>query len=156
MFVENSEEQREPEASRDTTEARGQKPPRDAQGRFIPGHSGNPAGRPRGSANRLLQQVRDWSEARGVEILIEAAERGNLDAAKTLVSMAMPKRRPATMLLEGLQDLPTPTPDTIDAFEIALFAKVCAGAISHEDATSLIELANDIVKRQAGRRQASR
>ena len=76
-------------------QAQAQKPPRDAQGRFMPGYSGNPAGRPRGSANRLLQQVRDWSESRGVEILIEAAEAGNLDVTKTLVSMAMPKRRPA-------------------------------------------------------------
>ena len=133
-------------------QTQGQKPPRDSQGRFIPGHSGNPAGRPKGSANRLLQQVRDWSESRGVEILIEAAEAGNLDVTKTLVSMAMPKRRPATMLLEGLQDLPTPTPETIGEFETALFAKVCAGAISHEDAAALIGLANDIVKRQAGRK----
>lgn len=133
-------------------QTQGQKPPRDSQGRFIPGHSGNPAGRPKGSANRLLQQVRDWSESRGVEILIEAAEAGNLDVAKTLVSMAMPKRRPATMLLEGLQDLPTPTPETIGEFETALFAKVCAGAVSHEDAAALIDLANNIVTRQTSRK----
>ena len=133
-------------------QAQGQKPPRDAQGRFVPGYSGNPAGRPRGSGNRLLQQVRDWSEARGVEILIDAAEGGNLDVAKTLVSMAMPKRRPATMLLEGLQDLPTLAPDTIGEFETALFAKVCEGTVSHEDAAALIELANAIVTRQTSRK----
>ena len=133
-------------------QAQGQKPPRDAQGRFVPGHSGNPSGRPRGSGNHLLQQVRDWSESRGVEILIDAAEGGNLDVAKTLVSMAMPKRRPATMLLEGLKDLPMPTPDTLGEIETELFAKVCAGTISREDAAALIELANNIVARQATRK----
>jgi hypothetical protein len=50
-------------------------PARDAQGRLLPGHSGNPGGRPKGFANLIREQTEDGAEL--VRIALETL-RGTL------------------------------------------------------------------------------
>ena len=65
-------------------------------GRFKPGESGNPAGRPKGSTNKNLRLLRDAAE----EILpgvIEAAKKGNVEAQRLILDKGIPRLRPITM-----------------------------------------------------------
>jgi hypothetical protein len=58
---------------------------RTANGRFAPGHSGNPAGRPKGAVGivrKLVGALRDSEDEGFHRVLIEAALAGNLAAAR--------------------------------------------------------------------------
>lgn len=63
--------------------------------KFIQGQSGNPSGRKRGSKNRTTL-IREAIEKRGRKILdkiLTAAESGDLDAAKWVLSRIIPPAR---------------------------------------------------------------
>lgn len=64
-------------------------------GKFIKGQSGNPAGRPTGSRNRITNEARKLIEANTSEILeamVIAAKKGDTGAAKLLLDRVLPKR----------------------------------------------------------------
>lgn len=65
---------------------RKQAPARDAKGRLLPGHSGNPGGRPKGFANWKAEvQAR---VPRLLELLMERSEKGDTRAMVFLVEQA--------------------------------------------------------------------
>lgn len=87
---------------------------RDSKGRFLPGQSGNRAGRPSGACCSALRQAQDWAATEGVPMLIEQARAGDMDAVKILVGL-LPKQKPVT--------LPEPLPDGAGASSSAGLAE---------------------------------
>lgn len=115
-------------------------PGRDSGGRFVPGCTGGP-GRPKGSANSLLTQARAWVEERGLPMLIQAAEAGDADALKCLVTLGAPRQKPIAAGLEGLEGLPIPATEQ-DMPKVIGFAleRVASGVLSIGDAAALVDL----------------
>lgn len=115
-------------------------PGRDSGGRFVPGCAAGP-GRPKGSANSLLTQARQWVEERGLPLMIEAAEAGDADALRALVMLGMPRQKPVAAGLEGLDGLPIPTTEQ-DMPKVIGFAleRVASGVLSIGDAAALVDL----------------
>src|SRR5260221_3068779 len=71
-------------------------PHRDATGRFLPGRSGNPAGKKPGTRNRatLLREALNEGEDRAAaRLVIDKALAGNLVAARFVVDRLMPRPR---------------------------------------------------------------
>lgn len=114
---------------------------RDDKGRFVPGCSGNAAGRPRGSASAILTRARAWVEERGLPMLIQAAEAGDADALKCLVTLGAPRQKPIAAGLEGLEGLPIPATEQ-DMPKVIGFAleRVASGVLSIGDAAALVDL----------------
>lgn len=54
------------------------------------GQSGNPAGPKPGASCRALLMARKWAEEKGLPLLMEAAEGGDMDAIKLLVQLGIP------------------------------------------------------------------
>src|SRR5260221_9493343 len=76
---------------------------RDANGRFIPGQSGNPAGKRPGTRNRatvLREALRDGEEAATARVVIDKALSGNQVAARFVVDRLMPRPRSRTIELD--------------------------------------------------------
>lgn len=118
---------------------------RDNAGRFLPGQSGNPAGRPQGSANKALQQLREWTLEKGLPMLIEQAEAGDTDALRLLVSLGLPKQKSVAQPLDCLQDVPDPTSaESLKDTAQALFSLVKQGQLAREDAAELLKLAETV------------
>lgn len=78
---------------------------RDARGRFQRGASGNPAGRPAGASCRAIVMARSWAEEKGLPLLMAAAEAGDMDAARILIQVGLPRQKPVTLPTE-LPSLP--------------------------------------------------
>lgn len=116
---------------------------RDAGGRFAKGCPAGP-GRPKGSANAVLTQARQWVQERGLPMMIEAAEAGDADAdaLKCLVTLAMPRQKPNTPPLDCLEAMPLPRTDR-ELGELAAFLleKVGAGQLAVSDADAVMALA---------------
>lgn len=70
---------------------------RDVKGRFRPGSTGNRRGRPTGAAAAVLQDLRQWAESEGLPKMKAAALKGDMDALKTLVVLALPKQKPVVI-----------------------------------------------------------
>lgn len=121
---------------------------RDGKGRFAQGHSGNPAGRPVGAETRALRELREWTANKGLPLLIKKAEAGELDALKTLVTLGIPKYKPAAPPLEGLEGCPVPA-DRTSFPNVALFVfnAIKSGRLSLDDGQKFLEFAHDICNR---------
>lgn len=120
---------------------------RDNAGRFLPGQSGNPNGRPVGSVNRALQQLRAWTLEKGLPLLMEQAEAGDQDALRLLVSLGLPKSKPQAAPIDGIQDLPRPrSAADLDKVQAAIYEFVARGTLSLEDADALMKLAERLVE----------
>lgn len=118
---------------------------RDAGGRFAKGCPAGP-GRPKGSANAVLTQARQWVQERGLPMMIEAAEAGDTDALKCLVTLAMPRQKPAAPPLECLGDMPQPQRlKDLGALAEFLLGKIAAGEIAVADAENLMAIAKRAV-----------
>lgn len=114
---------------------------RDAGGRFAKGCPAGP-GRPRGSANAVLTQARQWVRERGLPMMIEAAEAGDADALKALVTLAIPRQKPAAPPLECLGDMPLPRRlKDLGPLASYLLEKIAAGQLAVADAENLMVLA---------------
>ena len=72
---------------------------RDVKGRFRPGSTGNPKGRPTGAAARILLDLRDWAKSEALPLMKQAALDGDMDMLKTLVMLALPKQKPVSLPL---------------------------------------------------------
>lgn len=82
---------------------------RDEQGRFIPGHSGNPAGKPKGAKNKF-SFVRFWQELweQNPEEFEELAKKYLNDDKLAALVIQMIDGRPAQDVTSAGKALPTP------------------------------------------------
>jgi len=118
-----------------TGEEQAPSPARDAQGRFRPGQSANPKGRPQGSRNRatvaLLGQLQEEAPAL-LKRMISQAKRGDTTALKFLLERILPvcKSAPAGISL----------PDDPAQAAALLVGLTAAGDISPRDAKDVAEL----------------
>ncbi len=119
---------------------------RDANGRFIPGQSGNPAGKRPGTRNRatvLREALRDGEEAATARIVIDKALSGNQVAARFVVDRLMPRPRGRTIEL----DLPADA-DMLAGYDATVQAMV-SGEITPDEALTMTRVLD-------GRRRALR
>lgn len=66
-----------------------------ARGQWLPGTSGNPAGRPRGSPNRAHANLRQLLEEHAEDVVgavVRAARAGDMLAAKLILDRVLPRR----------------------------------------------------------------
>ena len=122
---------------------------RAANGQFLPGYAGGP-GRPQGQSNSLLVKARQWVADKGLPMMIEAAESGDMDALKCLVTLGMPKVRPVNPALDCLEGMPLPK-KTADLGNVAQFLveRVASGSLSVTDADAIYSLAERSVSAQS-------
>ena len=113
---------------------------RDSKGRWKPGKSGNPAGPKPGASCRALLMARNWAEAKGLPMLMEAAEGGDMDAIKLLVQLGMPRTKAVTVP----QPLPSSPAGVLDAMASGeLDADTASTAMgAHLTAAKIKELAD--------------
>jgi hypothetical protein len=107
---------------------------RDANGRFMAGQSGNPAGKKPGTRNRatlLCEELTDGEATRVARILIDKALAGDAVAARFLIDRLMPRPRDRAIEL----DLPAGG-RAIDALAAsnATVAAMAAGEITPDEA----------------------
>jgi hypothetical protein len=107
---------------------------RDSSGRFMPGTSGNPAGKRPGTRNRrtvLAEALREGEDAAVARVVIDKALAGDAVAARFLLGLLSPKPRSRTIEL----DLPegARTGDVVAAFDATL-AAMAAGEITPDEA----------------------
>lgn len=125
---------------------------RDGAGRFRPGVSGNPSGRPAGASSRLLSMARAAAEEI-FPLVAEQARSGDMDAARLVLSIGVPRAKPLNPPLDCLADLPLPErPKDLGRTAAFLLEQVAAGKLSTADAESVLSLA----KRSVDLQQAAR
>lgn len=112
--------------------------PRDGRGRWLPGYSGNAAGRAIGCRSRLNQLADAMFGQAAPEIIatvIERAKQGDATCLQLAMSRISPAIRGSTMALPGLPPL-----DTVENCDEALGAVIEAGACGRitTDQTSLL------------------
>ena len=126
-------------------------PGRDSGGRFVPGCTGGP-GRPKGSANAILTRARAAAEEI-FPLVAEQARAGDMDAARLVLSIGVPRAKPLNPPLDCLADLPLPErPKDLGRTAAFLLEQVAAGKLSTADAESVLSLA----KRSVDLQQAAR
>lgn len=108
-----------------------------APGRWQPGQSGNPSGRPRGSRDRALAALDAIGETNAADVLqavVKAAKGGDMRAAEMLLSRLWPVRRgrPIAVALP-----PVATAADLSAALGAVVAAMASGQISAEEAASM-------------------
>src|ERR1700757_2048885 len=84
-------------------------PLRDANGRFVPGRSGNPCGKKPGTRNRatvLREALEEGEDIAAARIVIDKALAGDQVAARFVVGRLMPRPRPRPRDREIELDLP--------------------------------------------------
>ena len=109
---------------------------RSPKGRFVKGHSGNPAGRPPGAANKLLTLARDGALELWPSIM-QAARDGNMEAVKLVLAAGMPKAKPVAET-EPLPSFPAGGNLTEQAQEV--LRAVAAGELSTDAAGALVSM----------------
>ncbi|QAY75622.1 DUF5681 domain-containing protein [Sphingosinicella sp. BN140058] len=113
---------------------------RAATGRFLPGRSGNPAGRPRGARNkasRLIELLDDGEEAAIARAVIDRALAGEWPALRACFTRLMPPARSAPIEI----DLPaTATPADVAEAGSAVIAAMAAGEITLREAEQAMKV----------------
>lgn len=112
---------------------------RSSSGKFLPGHSGNPAGRPRGSRNSPRLRLDD-DIASITDVIVGKALDGDVAAAKLLMDRIFPRLRSAAAPITV--DLPRdagPLPMAASVLRAAL-----AGEIPPDTAAQLVGIASQI------------
>ena len=66
---------------------------------FQPGQSGNPAGRPRGSGNKLLKQIRQAAELVLPQVVAQALG-GHFESQELILKLGIPKIKPVELPVE--------------------------------------------------------
>jgi hypothetical protein len=107
---------------------------RDSTGRFLPGASGNPAGKRPGTRNRktvLAEALRDGEDTGVARLVIDKALAGDGVAARFLLGLLSPKPRGRTIELDLPED--ARAGDIVAAFDATL-AAMAAGEITPDEA----------------------
>jgi hypothetical protein len=126
---------------------------RDANGRFIPGQSGNPAGKKPGTRNRatvLREALRDGEDVAAARVVIDKALAGDAVAARFCVGRLEPRPRGRTITL----DLPegAGARDIVAAFDATLRA-MAAGEITPDEAVMVARVLDGRRKALAAARE---
>ncbi|NNM55852.1 DUF5681 domain-containing protein [Acidocella sp.] len=106
-------------------------------GRFKPGQSGNPAGKPRGSRHRVTmlaeKLMSDDAEAI-VKAVLDAAQKGDMSAARLVLDRIAPARKGSVVML----DLP-PVSDAAGVTQAlaAVVQAMAAGEIAPDEAQAV-------------------
>jgi len=128
---------------------------RDRRGRFRPGQSGNPAGKPPGALNRttrLRKFLEDGDERANARIVIERALGGDAVTARFVMSWLDPKprARPIPLVAPGLGA----EMSIDDAYE-ATFAALVEGEIAPEEAQAVARYLEQLRAARAQRAAAA-
>src|SRR5260370_6401524 len=110
---------------------------RDAAGRFVPGQSGNPAGKVPGTRNhatRLRALMAEGEEAEIGRIVIDKAKAGDAVAARFVVGHLYPRPRARTVALELADGLPA---TNVVAAHDAVLEAMFAGEIAPDEAEAM-------------------
>jgi hypothetical protein len=115
-------------------------------GRYQPGQSGNPLGRPVGSRNKATLLLGDLIDGEGGDIvrtLVTAAKSGDVSAGRALLDRLVPPRkdRPVAVTLPALHT----AADAAQAMA-SLTAAVASGALTPTEATELARLVEAFTK----------
>jgi hypothetical protein len=110
-------------------------------GRFQPGQSGNPAGKPRGARHKttlLAEKLMQGDAADVVKKVIEAAKGGDMTAARIVLDRIAPARRdsPVTIALPKIES----AADAAKAMA-AILAVVASGAVTPSEADQVAKIA---------------
>jgi hypothetical protein len=103
---------------------------RDANGRFVPGMSGNPAGKKLGTRNRatvLREAFAEGEDIATARVVIDKALAGNLVAARFIVDRLTPRPRARAIALD------LPDDDMVAAFDRTI-AAMASGEITPDEA----------------------
>lgn len=102
-------------------------------GRFSPGVSGNPTGRPRTESAAIRAELAEHGPAI-VAVVIEAAIGGDLQAAKLVLDRTIPslKAQAAPVLLD------LPSPENATAAAVAIIRAAADGKLPPDVATQLV------------------
>ena len=115
-------------------------------GRFVPGQSGNPNGRPKGARNKMTLAIEALLDGEGEAItrkLIEKANEGDMAALRLCLERLLPLRRdrPVSFDLPAIKS----SDDALKASSSILAA--CAdGILSPSEATQVMELVSSHVR----------
>jgi hypothetical protein len=116
------------------------RPRRAASGRFLPGQSGNPAGKAPGTRNRaslLREALRDGEDAGVARIIIDKALAGNSVMARFVIGLLIPRARDRAIEI----DLPDcATAEGVLAASSATIQAMASGEITPEEALSVTRL----------------
>jgi hypothetical protein len=115
-------------------------------GRFQPGQSGNPAGKPRGARHKttlLAEKLMQDDAADVVKKVIEAAKGGDMTAARIVLDRIAPARRdnPVTFELPKIER----SADAANAMG-AILAAVADGAMTPGEAAEIGKLLDNYIK----------
>lgn len=109
---------------------------------FLPGQSGNPAGRPKGSINKQLAMLREAVE-KVLPLVVERALNGDTEAQKIILERGLPKIKPIEIPIEfTLPDADCSTPRR------AILEQAAEGMISLDKAKELIEHLSHLQKEE--------
>ena len=117
-----------------------------ARGRFKPGQSGNPSGRPQGSRHKatiLAEKMMSQDAEDIVKAVIAAARNGDLTAARLILDRIYPPRKDSPIQL----DLPClkNTGDAVDYMK-AIMSGVSDGLVTPSEAVTLSGLVDSFVR----------
>jgi hypothetical protein len=130
---------------------------RDAHGRFVPGNSGNPAGKKPGTRNRatvLREALAEGEDVAAARIVIDKALAGDAVAARFIVDRLTPRPRGRTITL----DLPGgKRAGDVLAASNATIAAMAAGEITPDEALTVTKVLDGRLRAlKAAAREAGR
>ena len=114
---------------------------RTASGRYRPGCSGNPAGRPRSDSTALRQKLAERSEE-VLQAVLDAALSGDMAAARMILDRIVPPLRPHTESVHIPLDAPAGPAATAEA----ILAAAVAGRIPPDAAVQLLSAAASLTR----------
>ena len=109
---------------------------RTVSGRFPPGRSGNPSGRPRSESTALRDKLAERAEE-VLQAVVDAALSGDMAAARMILDRTVPPLRPHSEIVQ----IPLDSPAGPAASAAAILRAALAGAISPDAAMQLLNAA---------------
>ena len=108
--------------------------------KFKPGRSGNPQGRPKGSVNRQLAELRE-AAGRVLPLVVEKALDGDADAQRMILERGLPRMKAIT----PAEAFDLPEGELLEQIQ-AILRQVAKGEISPTAATEIVGLITSAAK----------